>query len=84
VNDNGLTCKELVELVTDYFEGTLPLHERLRLEAHLEKCAGCRNYIQQMRQTLDLCGHLAEDAIAPEAKEELLDVFRAWKQAQHQ
>ncbi len=75
-----LTCKELVELVTEYLEGTLPASERLRFEAHLADCPGCTAYLQQMRLTIRALGRLSEETIAPEAKDELLRRFRHWKQ----
>jgi predicted anti-sigma-YlaC factor YlaD len=76
---NELTCKELVELVTDYLEGALAPTEHRRFEEHLAGCQGCRNYLQQMRETIRLTGKLTEEAIEPQAKEALLQVFRAWK-----
>jgi predicted anti-sigma-YlaC factor YlaD len=80
-NTTDLTCQELVELVTDYLEGSLPAAQRARFEEHLEKCAGCRNYLAQMRQTIRLAGMLTEASIAPQARADLLGVFRNWKKA---
>ena len=74
-----MTCKELVELVTEYLEGTLPATEHARFESHLEGCQRCRNYLDQMRQTITLVGKLTEDGISPEASAELLRIFRNWK-----
>jgi anti-sigma factor RsiW len=47
-----MTCRELVELVTDYLEGKLPAGDKRRLEAHLDECPYCMEYIDQMRQTI--------------------------------
>lgn len=77
---NELTCRELVELVTDYLEGTLVPSERTRFEDHLGMCSGCREYLDQMRLTIKTLGHLTEDHIAPKAREDLLSAFRSWKQ----
>ncbi len=78
---NGeLNCNELVELVTEYLEGTLPAGERTRLEAHLADCSKCGIYLEQMRQTIRALGKLTEDSIPTPAREELLQAFRAWKQ----
>ena len=33
-----MTCKELVEVVSDYLEGRLPSNDRRRLEEHLGEC----------------------------------------------
>lgn len=79
---NGdLSCQELAELVTDYLEGALPAAERLRFEAHLAICTGCRHYLEQMRQTISLLGQLTEESIPEPAKQELLGAFRNWKRA---
>jgi anti-sigma factor RsiW len=73
-----LSCRELVELVTDYLEGSLPEEERLRFEDHIERCNGCRVYLEQIRQTVAVLGHLPEDALTPDAERVLLDTFRDW------
>jgi anti-sigma factor RsiW len=75
-----LTCKELVELVTDYLEGALPARERARFEEHLVDCPGCETYLEQMRQTIRVLGALSEERIEPRARERLLQVFSHWKQ----
>ena len=74
-----LTCKEVVEIVTDYLEGKLPAAERVRLEDHLRGCPGCRTYLEQMRQTIRIAGKLSEEHISPEAETSLLKVFTEWK-----
>lgn len=74
-----LTCKKLVELVTDYLEGALSPADRDLFEAHLAGCDGCDRYLKQMRLTIQLLGRLTEDAIAPDARDRLLEVFRDWK-----
>jgi anti-sigma factor RsiW len=75
----GLSCQELVELVTDYLEGGLPPEERERFEEHLDECGNCREYLAQMRTTIELAGELTPESLPPEAERELLAAFRAWK-----
>jgi anti-sigma factor RsiW len=75
-----LTCKELVEVVTDYLEDQLTVAERTRFELHLCTCTGCRAYLSQMRAVVRAAGRLAERDIPVHAKLELLQAFRAWKQ----
>ena len=53
-----LACRELVELVTEYFAGALDASTRARLEAHLAECGGCERYLEQLRQTVRLAGLL--------------------------
>ena len=79
-NPDALSCQELIELVTDYVEGTLSPADRTRFESHLGVCADCHHYLDQMRETILLVGALAEQDIPDDAKERLLYVFRSWKQ----
>ena len=57
-----MNCIEAVELVTDYVEGALPDAERRRLEAHLESCPGCTEYLEQMKMVARSLGGLREDS----------------------
>ncbi|MGE5274537.1 MAG: anti-sigma factor family protein [Verrucomicrobiota bacterium] len=74
-----LTCKEVVELVTEYLEGGLSAHERGRFEEHLGFCDWCVTYLEQMRQTVDSTGRLREEDLGPELQDALIEVFRGWR-----
>ena len=74
-----LNCRELVELVTAYFEGDLSSGERKRFDSHLAACDGCTMYVEQMRRTIELTGTLSVDDVTPKAEEALLRAFRDWK-----
>jgi len=74
-----MTCKEVVELVTDYIEGTLSDDIRMRIEHHLMGCEGCTNYVEQMRQTIQLTGRLREEDLSLQQKDDLLNLFHDWK-----
>jgi predicted anti-sigma-YlaC factor YlaD len=78
-----LTCKELVEVVTDYLEGRMPPKERLLFEEHVAFCSWCQTYLDQMRETVRLTGMLTEDDLSPETRDALLDVFRNWNAEAH-
>ena len=75
----GLSCQELVELVTDYLEAALPRDERERFEAHLDECGNCREYLAQMRTTIEIAGELTPQSLSPGAERALLDAFRNWR-----
>jgi len=77
-----MSCKELVEVVTDYLEGVLSSQDRARLEEHLGQCPGCQTYLEQMRQVIQSLGKRNEDSISPGAWETLQQAFRNWKRAQ--
>jgi anti-sigma factor RsiW len=73
-----LTCRELVELVTDYLEDALAPEDRLRFELHLATCPGCLAYLDQMRATVRVVGALSEDSLDPAVRRRLLQSFRDW------
>jgi anti-sigma factor RsiW len=74
----GLTCVELVELVSDYLEGALTPAEQARFERHIDACSDCTHYLEEMRVTIALAGKLEEDDLSDAAKADLLAAFRAW------
>lgn len=47
-----IQCKDLAEEASDYLDGDLPLGRRIRLFLHLLICRCCRNYLQQIRNTI--------------------------------
>lgn len=74
-----LTCKELVELITGYLEGTLRGRQRRRFESHLAACDGCTRYLAQMEATIRTTGTLTEEQVPDEQKVVLLAAFRDWR-----
>ncbi|MGH9813048.1 MAG: MEDS domain-containing protein [Candidatus Acidiferrales bacterium] len=71
-----MNCKEITAKVTDYLEAALPAAERSQFEAHVAGCAGCRIYVEQTRQTVQLVGQLKETSVPAETKARLLAMFR--------
>jgi anti-sigma factor RsiW len=76
---DDLACQELVELVTEYLEGSLAPAEKARFEEHLGACPGCDNYLEQMRRTIQAVGRLRAEHLQPQARQELLRLFRDWR-----
>jgi anti-sigma factor RsiW len=73
-----VTCKEFVEVLTDYLDGALDPGERSEIERHIVICRGCSNYIEQMRSTIHLLGRLADEGPGDAHTEKLLGMFREW------
>ena len=76
-----MPCRELVEVITDYLEGTLPEVDRIRFEDHLKTCPHCRRYLEQFRQTVSALGKLKEESIPSEDRQQLLELFKDWKRS---
>ena len=79
---HDVVCRQAVELVTDYLEGTLRGRARRRFEAHLAGCPNCTEYLAQMRETIRLAGRLTPEDLTPQMREEFVDVFRRWRSEQ--
>jgi len=74
-SDDPLVCREFVELVTDYLEGTLPDRERARMDAHLAHCDGCAGYLEDMRRLVGTLHATAEPPPDPATRDALLRAF---------
>ncbi len=74
-----LVCREVVELVTDYLEGSLSRADRRRFEAHLADCPHCTEYLAQMRATIRLTGRLEPEDLSAAMREDLGELYRRWR-----
>jgi anti-sigma factor RsiW len=74
-----LTCREFVEILTDYLDGALEPAERADVERHLVICRGCSNYTEQMRSTIGLLSRFAGEPPQAGAPAPLLAMFLAWQ-----
>jgi predicted anti-sigma-YlaC factor YlaD len=77
-----MDCNELVEVITDYLEDTMPAESRARFEDHLVYCDGCTAYLDQMRATLVAMGKIPPESVSGQARERLLQSFLDWKKTQ--
>lgn len=73
------SCKDVVELVTEYFEDALSPSDRSRFEEHVMSCPPCRAHLEQMQETIRLLGSIPEETVSPDAEQALIDAFRDWK-----
>ena len=75
MNDE-LVCAEVVELVSDYLDGSLPEPEARRVAEHLDACPGCEAYFEQVRATTEGLGRVPPDTLPRDVRANLLDAFR--------
>ncbi len=80
LNKDELNCQEVVELVTDYLEQALLPEMKAAFENHLSECPGCDIYLEQVQRTIMILRKLAGQPLFPESREEVLEIFRNWKQ----
>lgn len=74
-----MTCEELAQLVTAYWEGAMDASERATFERHLSVCPACVRFVEQMRATVEATGRVPVEAITPDVEVKLLEQFRDWK-----
>jgi anti-sigma factor RsiW len=75
-----MSCREVVDLLTDYLEDALEPATRERVDEHLATCPECMAYVAQMRTTIGLLGRLREDDVPEPVLDELVRAFRDWQQ----
>jgi len=79
VRPSPLVCKDAVELVSAYVEGTLPRRDRRRLERHLANCDACSAYLNQIRATIAATGGVDPESLDPEVMDGLVELFHQFK-----
>lgn len=74
-----VTCREFVELVTDYLERALAEERLCLVEEHLVVCEACEAYLEQIEATAAaLPGTATGESVQPETELVLLAAFREW------
>ena len=71
-------CKQFVEDVTGYLDGSLPADAVALIDEHLADCPHCREYLREMRRAIADAGALSErevDAMPAEVRNRLMDAF---------
>lgn len=71
-----LTCREAIEFLMDYLEGTMEDRPRQRFDSHLEACEACRNYLSTYQMSVQL-GRQALREDSEELPAELVNAIMA-------
>lgn len=75
----GISCREVVEIVTDYLDDALSAEDRARMDAHLEACPPCVLYVEQIRTTRRLAAEAEAELERRPDREALLASFRDFR-----
>jgi anti-sigma factor RsiW len=79
----AMTCQQFVEIVTEYLEQQLDEARRLWTDEHLAGCDACRNYLEQMRQTIAALRDLGDETLDADRRERILAAMRTARPAAH-
>ena len=55
-----LTCREVLDFLSDYVEGRLSAGEAARMDEHLAVCPQCVDYLANFKVTLTACQKLRD------------------------
>lgn len=77
IDPHDMMCQELVEVLTEYLDGTLGAHDRARLEAHLTVCDDCQVYLDQFKTTIALVDVPEPTKLSLELRNNLMNAFRS-------
>jgi len=66
-----MTCREAIDVVADYVDGTMPAALAAELERHLAGCDLCRAYLATYRATRALASAAADVEMPDEMKTRL-------------
>jgi len=74
-----MACRELIEFLIDYLDGSLEPHERAKFEEHLAVCDSCVAYLRTYEMTIRMEKAAAIEEC--EVPEELVSAVMASRRA---
>ncbi len=79
-----MTCRELIDFLMDFLDGSLELAQKERFEEHLVDCHECQAYLASYQASVK-AGKLAFEAsttsVPSDVPEDLIDAIRDSRQA---
>jgi anti-sigma factor RsiW len=72
-----LECRQIADLLGDYFDGSLPRETRELIDFHIDGCPPCVAFLNTYKGTMDATRKLPEVPIPSELKQRLLAVLKS-------
>ena len=69
-------CKKDFERLSEYLDGELDEEMCRKMERHFHECPECRECVESMRKTVQLCREFAVEEIPLDARERLRSMLR--------
>ena len=83
MTEHDLTCRELIEFLADYVDGTLSAGQVAAFDQHLKLCRDCRAYLGSYRTTIKLSrSALGESQRREGMPPALIEAIKAARRAQ--
>jgi predicted anti-sigma-YlaC factor YlaD len=75
-----MTCRDALEFLADYLDGSLPLRKRLSLDLHLSLCRHCRDYLDNYKKAVQASREaLTDQALCEDLPEDLVQAILAMR-----
>jgi anti-sigma factor RsiW len=71
-----MTCRQVVQLLTDYLDGALSAADRVLVEEHLAGCDACTAFLAQLRTASRVLASLGAVEVPAPLRADLLRAFR--------
>ena len=78
---SDIECRQIAELLGEYFDGSLPNHLRELLEWHIDGCPPCVAFINTYRGTITATRRLPEAPMPIELKKRLIAFVKSARDA---
>lgn len=74
---SGIECRQIAELLGDYFDGTLPRHVQEQIDWHIDGCAPCVAFLNTYRGTIVATRQMPDATrMPPELRKKLVELIR--------
>jgi len=73
---NQHDCDEVFSLLSEYLDNELPPSNCAEMEAHLQDCPPCIDFVRSLRQSVQLCRKLSVSGALPPPTPEQLETLR--------
>lgn len=71
-----MDCYEAIDQMGDALEGSLPTQARAGFEAHMDECAACRTYLDQLRVAREALRAIPPPTATSPRRSDLIATFR--------
>ena len=58
MHDGKYSCKDVVDLLSDYIDGECPTEDRALIEGHLADCPECITFVNTFRKSISMAKNL--------------------------
>ena len=69
-------CKKDFERMSEYLDGELNVDICREIENHLRQCPECRECVDSLRKSIELCKKAAEEKVTPDMRGRLRAALR--------